>query len=105
MQFEAWGDANINAAAMGGSYEFVKTASANLREKQDHWNVVAGGFASGALLGLRGVYFDSPSRTLLIIASTVIPRVAGLRHGPGRYDGRIRIHRRTLGIRKGAGRR
>lgn len=105
MQFGAWGDANINAAAMGGSYEFVKTASANLREKQDHWNVVAGGFASGALLGLRGVYFDSPSRTLLIIASTVIPRVAGLRHGPGRYDGRIRIHRRTLGIRKGAGRR
>lgn len=41
---------------MGGTYEFVKTASANLREKEDHWNVAIGGFFSGAILGLRGVY-------------------------------------------------
>ncbi|KAH8434996.1 uncharacterized protein LDX57_012625 [Aspergillus melleus] len=41
-------------AAMGGTYEFVKDASANLREKDDHWNVALGGFFSGALLGLRG---------------------------------------------------
>ena len=39
---------------MGGTYEFVKTASANLREK-DHWNVALGGFFSGAILGLRGL--------------------------------------------------
>ena len=47
---------DLNAAAMGGSYEFVKTASANLREKEDHWNVAMGGLVSGALLGLRGAY-------------------------------------------------
>ncbi|KAJ5476561.1 hypothetical protein N7475_002290 [Penicillium sp. IBT 31633x] len=40
-------------AAMGGTYEFVKTASANLREKEDHYNVALGGFVSGAILGLR----------------------------------------------------
>jgi hypothetical protein len=41
-------------AAMGGTYEFVKTASANLREKEDHYNTALGGFFSGAILGLRG---------------------------------------------------
>lgn len=45
------------SAAMGGTYEFVKTASANLREKEDHWNVALGGFFSGSLLGLRGSFF------------------------------------------------
>ncbi|KAJ5972051.1 Mitochondrial inner membrane translocase subunit Tim17/Tim22/Tim23/peroxisomal protein PMP24 [Penicillium vulpinum] len=40
-------------AAMGGTYEFIKTASANLREKEDHYNVTLGGFFSGAILGLR----------------------------------------------------
>lgn len=44
-------------AAMGGTYEFVKTASANLREKEDAWNVALGGFFSGAILGLRGLPF------------------------------------------------
>lgn len=39
---------------MGGTYEFVKTASANLREKDDHWNVTWGGLAAGSILGLRG---------------------------------------------------
>ncbi|RAL03742.1 Tim17/Tim22/Tim23/Pmp24 family protein [Aspergillus ibericus CBS 121593] len=46
-------------AAMGGTYEFVKTASANLREKEDHWNVALGGFFSGALLGLRARTFPA----------------------------------------------
>ncbi|KAJ5380004.1 NADH-ubiquinone oxidoreductase [Penicillium cataractarum] len=41
-------------AAMGGTYEFAKTASANLREKQDPLNTAIGGFFSGAILGLRG---------------------------------------------------
>lgn len=43
------------SAAMGGTYEFVKTASANLREKEDPWNVALGGFFSGSVLGLRGL--------------------------------------------------
>ncbi|OJJ82872.1 Tim17/Tim22/Tim23/Pmp24 family protein [Aspergillus glaucus CBS 516.65] len=46
-------------AAMGGTYEFVKTASANLREKEDHWNVAIGGFFSGAILGLRARTFPA----------------------------------------------
>ncbi|PLB50247.1 NADH-ubiquinone oxidoreductase [Aspergillus steynii IBT 23096] len=46
-------------AAMGGTYEFVKDASANLREKDDHWNVALGGFFSGALLGLRARTFPA----------------------------------------------
>ncbi|KAJ5295892.1 hypothetical protein PENANT_c001G04630 [Penicillium antarcticum] len=40
-------------AAVGGTYAFVKTASANLREKEDHYNTALGGFFSGAILGLR----------------------------------------------------
>ncbi|KAF7630540.1 NADH-ubiquinone oxidoreductase 213 kDa subunit [Aspergillus flavus] len=46
-------------AAMGGTYEFVKTASANLREKEDHWNVALGGFFSGTILGLRARTFPA----------------------------------------------
>lgn len=39
---------------MGGTYEFAKIASANLREKEDPWNTAIGGFFSGSILGLRG---------------------------------------------------
>ena len=38
---------------MGGTYEFVKTASANLREKDDTFNVTLGGFFAGAIIGLK----------------------------------------------------
>ncbi|KAI5817072.1 hypothetical protein BZA77DRAFT_337974 [Pyronema omphalodes] len=40
-------------AAMGGSYMFVKNASANLREKEDYWNPTIAGFVSGAIMGTR----------------------------------------------------
>ncbi|KAI5855245.1 hypothetical protein BZA05DRAFT_334115 [Tricharina praecox] len=40
-------------AAMGGSFMFVRNASANLREKDDHWNPTIGGFVAGAILGTR----------------------------------------------------
>ncbi|GAB7344745.1 hypothetical protein MBLNU457_3215t1 [Dothideomycetes sp. NU457] len=39
--------------AMGGAYEFARTASANLREKDDVWNPTIGGFFAGTMLGLR----------------------------------------------------
>ena len=45
--------ANNRSAAMGGTYEFVKFASANLREKNDSINPAIGGFFSGAVLGLK----------------------------------------------------
>ncbi|KAI1917412.1 hypothetical protein LOZ39_000404 [Ophidiomyces ophidiicola] len=45
--------AALIAATMGGAYEFVKTASANLREKEDHWNATWGGFFAGAAMGLK----------------------------------------------------
>ncbi|PKY07377.1 NADH-ubiquinone oxidoreductase [Aspergillus campestris IBT 28561] len=46
-------------AAMGGTYEFAKNASANLRETDDHWNVAIGGFFSGAILGLKARSFPA----------------------------------------------
>lgn len=40
-------------AAAGGAYEFTKTASANLRQKNDAYNSAIGGFFGGSMLGLR----------------------------------------------------
>ncbi|EMF08676.1 NADH-ubiquinone oxidoreductase 213 kDa subunit [Sphaerulina musiva SO2202] len=40
-------------AAMGGAYEFFKSASANLRQKEDTYNYAIGGAFAGAMLGLR----------------------------------------------------
>ncbi|KAH9819897.1 putative NADH-ubiquinone oxidoreductase [Teratosphaeria destructans] len=40
-------------AAVGGSYEFAKCASANLREKDDAINPAIGGFLAGNMLGLK----------------------------------------------------
>ncbi|KAF8461075.1 hypothetical protein BDZ91DRAFT_772931 [Kalaharituber pfeilii] len=40
-------------AAMGGTYMFVKTAAANLRERDDSFNPAIGGFLAGAILGTR----------------------------------------------------
>lgn len=49
-----WMFANTHlTAAMGGTYAFVSTASANLRQKNDAYNAGLGGFFAGALVGLR----------------------------------------------------
>ena len=37
---------------MGGAYEFTKSASANLRQKDDALNQAFGGFVAGSMLGL-----------------------------------------------------
>ncbi|KAL8804735.1 MAG: hypothetical protein Q9223_005894 [Gallowayella weberi] len=42
-------------AAVGGTYELARTAAANLREKNDHWNPAIGGFFGG------GIDADSPA--------------------------------------------
>jgi Tim17/Tim22/Tim23/Pmp24 family len=47
------------SAGMGGTYAFVSTASANLREKNDPWNHFWGGMTGGALLGLRSKQHQS----------------------------------------------
>lgn len=39
--------------AVGGVYEFVRCASANLREKEDHYNAGIGGFFAGSIMGMR----------------------------------------------------
>lgn len=44
-------------AAVGGTFEFVSTASANLRRKKDPYNQAIGGFCAGSVVGL--------SRTLI----------------------------------------
>ncbi|KAI4153286.1 MAG: hypothetical protein L6R39_001618 [Caloplaca ligustica] len=40
-------------AAIGGTYEFARTAAANLREKDDSYNQAIGGFFAGGIVGLR----------------------------------------------------
>lgn len=40
------------AAAMGASYAFASTVSANLRQKNDSWNTAVGGFLGGSMIGL-----------------------------------------------------
>jgi hypothetical protein len=85
---------------MGGTYEFVKTASANLREKEDHYNVALGGFFSGAILGLRGKF--QVQLNLLAVCceannrrshSPHIPRSARIRHCAVHRHDRLRVHR------------
>ena len=44
---------------MGGSYEFFKDASANLRQKDDAYNSSIGGFLAGTILGLRCMALSS----------------------------------------------
>lgn len=51
---------------MGGTYAFVRAASANLRQVEDPWNTAVAGFSAGALLGLRG---RSPTIANDILAS------------------------------------
>ena len=48
-------------AAMGGTYAFVSTASANLREKNDAYNAGLGGFFAGSLVGLRSELLHTPT--------------------------------------------
>ncbi|KAF1987603.1 mitochondrial import inner membrane translocase subunit Tim17 family protein [Aulographum hederae CBS 113979] len=40
-------------AGMGAGYAFTRAASANLRQKDDTYNTMIGGFTAGALLGLK----------------------------------------------------
>lgn len=44
--------ADFNIAAMGGTYEFTRLASANLREKDDSYNSAIAGFLAGSVLGI-----------------------------------------------------
>jgi len=66
-------------AAMGGTYAFVSTASANLREKNDPYNPGLGGFFAGALVGLRNRAMPS------VIGNGVLLGVAlaGAQYGGG----------------------
>ncbi|KAL9590510.1 MAG: hypothetical protein Q9203_000687 [Teloschistes exilis] len=46
-------------AAIGGFYEFTRTAAANLREKNDAYNNAIGGFFGGGVVGLRSRSFPA----------------------------------------------
>ncbi|KAH8595212.1 hypothetical protein B0O99DRAFT_161760 [Bisporella sp. PMI_857] len=43
----------VFGTAMGGTYEFTRFASANLREKDDSLNPALGGFVAGSILGIK----------------------------------------------------
>lgn len=47
-------------AAVGGVFEFARSAAANLREKNDHYNASIGGFFAGSILGVRGRFMPWP---------------------------------------------
>jgi Tim17/Tim22/Tim23/Pmp24 family len=47
--------ADMDLAGVGGTWAFVSTASANLREKKDPYNEAVAGFCAGALLGFRSM--------------------------------------------------
>lgn len=55
--FDLRTDSPMFLGGMGGTYAFVRAASANLREKDDPWNTAVAGFSAGALLGLRGEFY------------------------------------------------
>ncbi|KAL8970629.1 MAG: hypothetical protein Q9183_001425 [Haloplaca sp. 2 TL-2023] len=48
-------------AAIGGSYEFTRTAAANLREKNDAYNNAIGGLFGGAVVGLQPQFRSFPA--------------------------------------------
>lgn len=52
---------------MGGTYAFVSTASANLRASNDPTNQFLGGFAAGAVGGLKRTLADSSVDSCLTI--------------------------------------
>lgn len=71
---------------MGGTYSFVRTASANLRETNDTYNTALGGFFAGSILGLRGVYFVISFQWISladIYNSTKLPRGIRIRNRSG----------------------
>jgi hypothetical protein len=73
--------ADLSTAAMGGTYEFVRFASANLREKDDSLNPAIGGFLAGSIMGLRGKEAHETVRcwgiVLICFAGGTTPKVLG----------------------------
>ncbi|KAI1007568.1 hypothetical protein K3495_g658 [Podosphaera aphanis] len=51
--FTRYGGTITIFSAVGGSYQFVKAVSANLRERKDFWNATIGGLFAGSLVGLK----------------------------------------------------
>jgi hypothetical protein len=61
---------------MGGTYSFVRTASANLRETNDTYNTALGGFFAGSILGLRGAYLILAVQWMVVDAALLIYTIA-----------------------------
>lgn len=68
-----------NTAGMGGAYAFVSSAAANLRATNDPYNQLYGGFAAGAVAGLRSM--SSPALHLVFAtdshAERTLPALLG----------------------------
>lgn len=79
-------------AAMGGTYEFTKLASANLRERNDSMNSAVGGLFAGSLLGLKRkpLQFTTMSiDALLTYCRWFVTGSSGLRHSGSSFAGRL----------------
>uniref|UniRef100_A0A093UUE4 NADH-ubiquinone oxidoreductase 21.3 kDa subunit n=1 Tax=Talaromyces marneffei PM1 TaxID=1077442 RepID=A0A093UUE4_TALMA len=75
-------------AAMGGTYSFVRTASANLRETNDTYNTALGGFFAGSILGLRARSFPAVFGYGTALAVTL----AGFEYTGGSLSGKEKDH-------------
>ena len=77
---------------MGGTYQFAKIASANLREKDDSWNTAIGGFLAGSLVGMKClfvlvvVFYGEMLKALVRTIPAVLGYGAGLAVLLGVYD-------------------
>lgn len=52
------GSYGVYFASIGGVFAFTDAVSQEIRGKKDFWNGVYGGFAAGAVIGLRGKPFS-----------------------------------------------
>ncbi|KAK4140431.1 uncharacterized protein C8A04DRAFT_39887 [Dichotomopilus funicola] len=69
--FTKHGGTIVIFAATGASFNFGRDASANLREKEDHWNDAVGGALAGAVMGLRFGRISRVVGTSALVSATL----------------------------------
>ncbi|VBB81919.1 Putative NADH-ubiquinone oxidoreductase 21.3 kDa subunit [Podospora comata] len=84
--FSKHGNIAATFAAVGSVYEFSRVASANLREKNDHYNNAIAGAFGGAVLGLRAGRIPAilGYGAIMSVTSAVFEYTGGRIQGAGR---------------------
>ncbi|KAK0721535.1 Tim17/Tim22/Tim23/Pmp24 family-domain-containing protein [Apiosordaria backusii] len=99
--FTKHGNIAATFAAVGTVYEFSRVASANLREKNDHYNNAIAGALGGAVLGLRAGRIPAilGYGALMSVTSAVFEYTGGRIQGTGR-DPNVDEYERKEMLRK-----